>query len=151
MRTAFEVGLDRNTPAYAGKTETCLPFSEIEGNTPAYAGKTSRSWTTCTWRRKHPRLRGEDLTPSQTPDPLQETPPLTRGRRGWSPRRRGEPRNTPAYAGKTGNADFDLCGQGKHPRLRGEDWKPSRIRIRPLETPPLTRGRQQHFVQRPVS
>ena len=133
----------RNTPAYAGKTVAIfLPsFSKTGtvgterrssvGNTPAYAGKTFRN----------PSLPTHRL----------ETPPLTRGRRGEAVARRNCSGNTPAYAGKTRARFRDLKNRRKHPRLRGEDAAPVDVDPALQETPPLTRGRQQHFVQRPVS
>ena len=71
----------RNTPAYAGKTPRVASSSSSCRNTPAYAGKT-----------------GTGLVGFSK---LEETPPLTRGRR-----------RTKAVAGA-----LPL----KHPRLRGED------------------------------
>ena len=92
------------------------------GNTPAYAGKTTISFVVILMRRKHPRLRGEDLyarhdleaefrnTPAYAgkttatwcpSDTTRETPPLTRGRLFPSRVQVSRDGNTPAYAGKT--------------------------------------------------
>ena len=101
------------------------------GNTPAYAGKTSPSILGALNRGKHPRLRGED--------------------RGKRPRREHGPGNTPAYAGKTDRHEIFVDLTQKHPRLRGEDQADDVERLPQLETPPLTRGRQQHFVRRQTS
>ena len=137
----------RNTPAYAGKTESPRRLELAPG--------------------KHPRLRGED-PPQLFPEPPdQETPPLTRGRPARQSLRDGGSGNTPAYAGKTpasaegcklfrgvtkvGNTPAyagktsQLCKScacwRKHPRLRGEDLILTEERVKPAETPPLTRGR----------
>ena len=72
--------------------------------------------------RKHPRLRGEDLSQRRARAAPEETPPLTRGR----------PRRLAAYQ----------WAKWKHPRLRGEDAPISRSPPMKAETPPLTRGRQ---------
>ena len=72
-----------------------------------------------------------------------ETPPLTRGRRTFTYGKGFEIGNTPAYAGKTLEDFRCTVGEGKHPRLRGEDsgWLLSKAKA--CETPPLTRGRPE--------
>ena len=71
----------RNTPAYAGKTQKPLGFGIAHaGNTPAYAGKTNECEQAPCNARKHPRLRGEDDPTSFARAIVKETPPLTRGR-----------------------------------------------------------------------
>ena len=71
--------------------------------------------------QKHPRLRGEDLTPDVQMLRLEG--------------------NTPAYAGKTLLLKRHLFYLQKHPRLRGEDCQVVERAPRDRETPPLTRGR----------
>ena len=80
----------RNTPAYAGKTrQNRKKVTQWRGNTPAYAGKTLVVGGNRTVRRKHPRLRGEDVYFQMIDTIVKETPPLTRGRpRSWRPSRR---------------------------------------------------------------
>ena len=70
---------------------------------------------------KHPRLRGED---AKILAKVSE-----------------DPRNTPAYAGKTFDCVDDERGGEKHPRLRGEDCTSGVQTSKREETPPLTRGR----------
>ncbi len=113
-------------------------------NTPAYAGKTSGGVTSGYRFQKHPRLRGEDEHFDTPRAPLQETPPLTRGRRQGGESLREALGNTPAYAGKTGRGVTLPLQAGKHPRLRGEDSVPRRVSEAGPETPPLTRGRQEN-------
>ena len=112
-------------------------------NTPAYAGKTVMAprWMTC--GGKHPRLRGEDSKASGGCAPLEETPPLTRGRPSTQSTDSHASRNTPAYAGKTCSNSQELQRSSKHPRLRGEDLNFSPYSPQAKETPPLTRGRQK--------
>ena len=108
-------------PLTRGRQHNCSARIASSGNTPAYAGKTTRSSRKSPFAGKHPRLHGEDLTPASTPDPLQETPPLTRGRHVFVHEMASWQRNTPAYAGKT--------------RTWEGAWNVKE------ETPPLTRGR----------
>ena len=156
-----------NTPAYAGKTwrvpsracsrrkhprlrgEDCTSGSfwmAAVGNTPAYAGKTVCHACGHDAHAKHPRLRGEDSAVISIRRKIVETPPLTRGRRKGSAETVKAFGNTPAYAGKTASERPPPGGTWKHPRLRGEDFRTTISCARVAETPPLTRGRQQHFV-----
>mgnify|MGYP001409645962 CR=1 FL=1 len=139
----------RNTPAYAGKTIFTLEGIEryVETppltrgrpsarslasfscrNTPAYAGKTRCEECRKAFGQKHPRLRGEDWELRWEEVPVQETPPLTRGRPGDKITSIRPNRNTPAYAGKT------------KPRAV--------VGVLARETPPLTRGRHELFFDR---
>ena len=121
----------RNTPAYAGKTPCVLDRSGPLQKHPRLRGEDRPMPFLASLITKHPRLRGEDW-------------PAT-GRQA------SRSRNTPAYAGKTRRSRPRQCDQGKHPRLRGEDDFGLAVAESVVETPPLTRGRQQHFVQRQVS
>ena len=119
---AIRMVADRNTPAYAGKTEgpttECLGAGKhprlrgedrestaarpsLSGNTPAYAGKTSVADGMPDVVGKHPRLRGEDQDGAYRPGYKSETPPLTRGRLWPASAPIADDGNTPAYAGKT--------------------------------------------------
>ena len=110
-------------------------------NTPAYAGKTRRRRPSEARARKHPRLRGEDLTPGGSGRRPRETPPLTRGRRS-SVRTLGPRRgNTPAYAGKTRPGPDYVWDPSKHPRLRGEDHGDGRESIESLGNTPAYAGK----------
>ena len=110
------------TPPLTRGRRECASFPRVQlGNTPAYAGKTARKRKRSPDTWKHPRLRGEDLFSLPRRFFLQETPPLTRGRRYIIGPLGSRQRNTPAYAGKTLQC----------PRTRSTSQ----------ETPPLTRGR----------
>ena len=76
-----------------------------------------------------------------------ETPPLTRGRPFYVPFYGVDYGNTPAYAGKTESFAGSGAEDWKHPRLRGEDERVESFGNRPLETPPLTRGRPPQALQ----
>ena len=110
-------------------------------NTPAYAGKTALRAIRTAQKWKHPRLRGEDSRSQKRKRGFMETPPLTRGRPVCLLVRSSRPRNTPAYAGKTGACCCYGARCWKHPRLRGEDFDDVLPRLVRTETPPLTRGR----------
>ena len=116
-------------PLTRGRRRPCGRLHGRCRNTPAYAGKTVVGDLTTPQHGKHPRLRGEDLGCLHERGHRWETPPLTRGRRGGSSRRRGESRNTPAYAGKTRRSPCRYAGGS--------------------ETPPLTRGRPEANINWP--
>ena len=71
----------RETPPLArGRLRGCRVRRGLNRNTPACAGKTSRLTCGISRRKKHPRLRGEDLKPPRIGTARRETPPLARGR-----------------------------------------------------------------------
>ena len=134
---------DRNTPAYAGKTDGMHQVEpNLYRNTPAYAGKTSGVSTWTAEAKKHPRLRGEDIRLFSELVGEGETPPLTRGRQIARRASGIQNGNTPAYAGKTVVPEYGETEPEKHPRLRGEDPLPRAAPRGGRETPPLTRGRR---------
>ena len=133
---------DGNTPACAGKTNPCrLCMVMPLGNTPACAGKTATFLQHQATRRKHPRLRGEDVMLVAVLATLKETPPLARGRPREFRAIFSCVRNTPACAGKTWLVRPHRSRSSKHPRLRGEDGTKKKKVSRYKETPPLARGR----------
>ena|GEM_PF-402558 len=133
--------------------ETCkvfagfkVNFSFVSSNTPACAGKTQSCYCRAAWSRAHPRLRGEDPTGITGVIPVPGSPPLARGRLSPSCRDLQQQRLTPACAGKTGKGSPRRAGNQAHPRLRGED-QPSEDpgRCQP-GSPPLARGRLRRHV-----
>ena len=93
----------------------------LNRNTPAYAGKTQKIFNLSQIKKKHPRVCGED---SAIPNPTyreRETPPRMRGRRGGRESLPECSRNTPAYAGKTLMVMEMENKLKKHPRVCGED------------------------------
>ena len=139
--TRTNIRSEETPPLTRGRRDESRVDDRVPGNTPAYAGKTSGGVTSGYRFQKHPRLRGEDEHFDTPRAPLQETPPLTRGRRQGGESLREALGNTPAYAGKTGRGVTLPLQAGKHPRLRGEDSVPRRVSEAGPETPPLTRGR----------
>ena len=100
-RVESTTGYPETPPLTRGRPQVMSSPSPRTRNTPAYAGKTSGGVTSGYRFQKHPRLRGEDEHFDTPRAPLQETPPLTRGRRCGTIVAFDCDGNTPAYAGKT--------------------------------------------------
>ena len=111
------------------------------GNTPTCVGKTVLPCLRLASQRKHPHVRGEDLSSSLQSSSSPETPPRAWGRRPAGSWPRGRPRNTPTCVGKTDAGGAHGGGLQKHPHVRGEDrlmglkWRGNQ------ETPPRAWGR----------
>ena len=101
LQPAPEPIIDRNIPAYAGKTTNL----HSENNTPA----------------EHPRIRGENQTNATGTPHTQGTSPHTRGKLDPGRWTASTSRNIPAYAGKTNvhNARINT-GYGTSPHTRGK-------------------------------
>ncbi len=129
-------------------------------NTPTSAGRTRRGAGGPSNGAEHPRVGGEDATPSARPAGHSGTPPRRRGgrRRPWCgpcnagtpPRRRGGRlrirlrlqlhRNTRASAGRTPGSTRPPCRSSEHPRVGGEDGSAVRADTDLGGTPPRRRG-----------
>ena len=119
-------------------------------NTPAYAGKTEAGHAGLCEQQKHPRVCGEDPQP-QTQGPRGgETPPRMRGRLFNIAEAHILPGNTPAYAGKTAIDEITGAVSEKHPRVCGEDFRGRVYAMGGKETPPRMRGRPAGAVFRRV-
>ena len=111
-------------------------------NIPAYAGKTFAWTVSAAQRPEHPRVCGEN--------PTHATPRVPQS--GTSPRMRGKPsrcgygtrwtRNIPAYAGKTSEARRRRPRPPEHPRVCGENLRAPASRVRLLGTSPRMRGKR---------
>ena len=116
--------------------------------TPACAGKTRfRGGGRCRGT-DHPRMRGEDTSPSGQNGRRIGSPPHARGRLSRSARSAAGSWITPACAGKTPRQRREGYASPDHPRMRGED-----VAIRAGEgidpgSPPHARGRHKPL-QRP--
>ena len=128
-RTAGLLNVVETPPLTRGRPRDPFWRDFTDRNTPAYAGKTHWHSSKPQTHWKHPRLRGEDKIADANVTTGKETPPLTRGRRRRSQVRPLLSRNTPAYAGKTGEEGSTFSGVEKHPRLRGEDRDLERLSI----------------------
>ena len=90
--------------------------------TPAYAGKRVRVPHTHILYRDHPRLCGEKFHNAYNSPLRLGSPPPMRGKAAHYTGGSIECRITPAYAGKSKQAFFDLLNVGDHPRLCGEKF-----------------------------
>ncbi len=109
---------------------------------PADAGPTS-SWTTTRGRdSEHPRTRGADAQAAGVVATVRGPPPHTRGRRRDGRGDRPGHRTTPAHAGPTAAGLRNPVLLGDHPRTRGADPQPGRLRQECEGPPPHTRGRR---------
>ena len=91
--------------------------------------------------RKHPHVRGEDGILMSWSLRTRETPPRAWGRleaRVVAKRRAG---NTPTCVGKTLLLNLGILSSGKHPHVRGEDFRVYMACYASLETPPRAWGR----------
>ena len=134
-------GIPETPPLTRGRHSLLTRIGGAPRNTPAYAGKTHSFSFVSLIFEKHPRLRGEDMPLRFEVDPSPETPPLTRGRPAsvrFLPAIKETP---PLTRGRRQRKRNGKRRGRKHPRLRGEDFCPSRGQSWLKETPPLTRGR----------
>ncbi|EFF79635.1 hypothetical protein HMPREF0970_01428 [Schaalia odontolytica F0309] len=110
---------------------------------PAHAGKTSTVITLTTWKRAHPRSRGENSESEKSTCPLSGSSPLTRGKRHLRELTVEGFRLIPAHAGKTRCTRRAPIQRGAHPRSRGENppRRPSPSTV--YGSSPLTRGKRR--------
>ena len=105
-----------------GKQMGAKPAPAVQRNIPAYAGKTQTMPCTSPQHPEHPRVCGENL----------DLIAHSLGPAGTSPRMRGKRwprqswvwsvRNIPAYAGKTAQAAQAARVAAEHPRVCGENF-----------------------------
>ena len=117
----------------AGKHRGHVPASRI---TPAYAGKSPGDENRQDAARDHPRVCGEKKIANSDELAVEGSPPRMRGKVLKNRVKSGQPRITPAYAGKRSAAvPFVCCEFGSPPRMRGKATKTlkaiSRHRITP--------------------
>ena len=88
-------------PRMRGRPAADAHDDALERNTPAYAGKTLRTMARTAAGEKHPRVCGEDNVRPEDLERMLETPPRMRGRPVICYSDVDVRGNTPAYAGKT--------------------------------------------------
>ena len=118
----LSLGTWETPPRMRGRLAELLKEQYLERNTPAYAGKTCSRCRTPSGRGKHPRVCGEDSPGALACCHCSETPPRMRGRLNLAAILKLDDRNTPAYAGKTSSGSHTRIHKQKHPRVCGEDW-----------------------------
>ncbi len=132
----------KETPPRAWGRLSAVSFCFTSGrNTPTCVGKTVTRPSDFRGRWKHPHVRGEDPCPRQSCRCTRETPPRAWGRplQIWSASKMR--RNTPTCVGKTVLSNFSFSILGKHPHVRGEDYRLLNVRHFGVETPPRAWGR----------
>jgi len=146
--TTIPAGQSTGTsPRMRGKHCGPLPRNLINRNIPAYAGKTHGMRAAPPAGKEHPRVCGENKSDLD----------LKIARLGTSPRMRGKPLdavvssfsfgNIPAYAGKTSSLMmFSLLNQ-EHPRVCGENGLLTATGWAQVGTSPRMRGKHQRTLQ----
>ena len=121
------------------------PRSNISSNgnsriTPAHAGTTRKVNVSQSWKRDHPRSRGDHDHRDNLNIIHKGSPPLTRGPLGARTCECCAHRITPAHAGTTNFRDCSSGISADHPRSRGDHTPLQTLRVVLKGSPPLTRG-----------
>ncbi len=96
-----DAGYRETSPHTRGKHSFFFRQALVERNIPAYAGKTHDEHARFSSDQKHPRIRGENNHRSRRIRSRLETSPHTRGKLPKLKSTDANRRNIPAYAGKT--------------------------------------------------
>ena len=131
-----------------GRRSFCHPALFARGNTPTCVGKTGLPAQVRSRSRKHPHVRGEDISCGKSHKRHEETPP-----RAWGRQRdiRGPAffgGNTPTCVGKTVVCCLSCLVLEKHPHVRGEDAWMASWWAWTWETPPRAWGRRRQTCRR---
>ena len=110
-----------SSPRGRGKPTTPAANPAPSRLIPAWAGKTAGRSTSSTPHGAHPRVGGENFGGGQVPALAGGSSPRGRGKPQGPPRRPGEYRLIPAWAGKTSTISASASGTGAHPRVGGEN------------------------------
>ena len=127
----------------AGKHRGHVPASRI---TPAYAGKSPGDENRQDAARDHPRVCGEKKIANSDELAVEGSPPRMRGKVLKNRVKSGQPRITPAYAGKSACAERTTAPSRDHPRVCGEKPIPWPVSDWKRGSPPRMRGKGQDFV-----
>ena len=107
-------------PRVRGRDPKIIKAAPSTGNTPACAGKGDGDFLAGLSGGKYPRVCGEGSMPAKASSRMVEIPPRVRGRESSNPHPTFEYGNTPACAGKGGQAIAYLFFTWKYPRVCGE-------------------------------
>ena len=129
-------------PRMRGRAEFQAPCQFPVRITPACAGKRYTSQLIEANQGDHPRMCGEELSPSMSMTTSRGSPPHVRGRGSphFAARRRS--RITPACAGKSIAACGRVVTYKDHPRMCGEEDLPPNGKTWDGGSPPHVRGRE---------
>ena len=141
-RTGKASQMEGSSPLTRGKLKYVRNNERCQGLIPAHAGKTLGRCPGGTGGGAHPRSRGENTPPGPTAEGEVGSSPLTRGKlhvRLLVGPGRGL---IPAHAGKTRLTVGNHVRLPAHPRSRGENSPPARVRPWATGSSPLTRGKR---------
>ena len=133
---------DGSSPLTRGRLTLVPNPPDVSRIIPAYAGSTTQTKGKPCSNMDHPRLRGVDPRTERTPNTMDGSSPLTRGRRGAPAVRDLRLGIIPAYAGSTGMIEARRGRFPDHPRLRGVDFPKYACIAVGNGSSPLTRGRR---------
>ena len=143
--------LPRAHPRSRGENEALAASDATDkGSSPLTRGKPSLYLPLPSLSVAHPRSRGENDRWLATSSRSQGSSPLTRGK-PW-PARYGHRGSglIPAHAGKTSISRRSRARMRAHPRSRGENPLTGRCPASGVGSSPLTRGKPELVVARPV-
>ena len=118
----------------------------VAGITPTYAGKRSGRSGPIAYSQDHPRVCGEKLWASEPRVYGPGSPPHMRGKVGRLNGREGVRGITPAYAGKSASVYRRCALPTDHPRICGEKYASSSMRVAQSGSPPHMRGKVSRYV-----
>ena len=136
-------GSPGTSPRMRGKPRGTLNINLSRRNIPAYAGKTSRWCQPTLGPVEHPRVCGENVSDPSTWTASEGTSPRMRGKHRIAGNMTYQPRNIPAYAGKTLWTVDDLLFYGEHPRVCGENLVDTIVSNQSEGTSPRMRGKHE--------
>ena len=136
-----------SSPHTRGARGRICRWSPHSGIIPAYAGSTRKTTTSASTTTDHPRIRGEHHIKSTMFLVKAGSSPHTRGAR-YPPLGPAILRRIiPAYAGSTIHALMAPRRLRDHPRIRGEHWSTTIVRVTAAGSSPHTRGAPQSVSQ----
>ncbi len=123
---------------------------DVAGITPACAGSSGRRCGQQRGLRDHPRVRGEQLKQEFGERLAEGSPPRARGAAARVVAGVAVRGITPACAGSRPPAPALACGDGDHPRVRGEQPVQFRRCVALEGSPPRARGADRLPLRRPL-
>ena len=142
VRIHFSARAVAETPPHAwGRPQGGNMLIDSCGNTPTCVGKTYWGGYLILCPKKHPHMRGEDLSAMSSTPVSPETPPHAWGRHSLKEQPCQDTRNTPTCVGKTLASPKIGIIWWKHPHMRGEDNSLLGGFADETETPPHAWGR----------
>ena len=139
-RSILEVAREGSSPHTRGAPPTRFSGRPPRRIIPAYAGSTHWSGVCFDPGWDHPRIRGEHLPPLRLLPGLRGSSPHTRGAPSAAGPGAGHGGIIPAYAGSTRRTTTGLSPAQDHPRIRGEHWSTTIVRVTAAGSSPHTRG-----------